>query len=100
MRVGVAVGVGVLVGVRVGIAVAVGESVGVEDGVLVRAGVETGDCVRGNNAWAIPAVIVGSTSSSVVEVSPQANSVSSTVSARMIDRWNICCRPSLSTRLS
>lgn len=96
--VGVEVGVGVLVGVRVGIAVAVGESVGVEDGVLV--GVGTGDWVRANDAWAIPAVIVTSMSSLVVEVSPQADSVSSTVSVRMIDRWNICCWPSPSTRSS
>ena len=100
--VGVLAGVWVAVNVRVGVGVSVlvGDEVGVGDGVLVRAGVGTGDWVRGNNAWAIPAVIVGSTSSSVVEVSPQADSVSSTVSARMIDRWNICCRPSLSTRLS
>lgn len=106
--VGVAVGLGVLVGsavwvgdeVRVGVGVVVGDMVGVGDGVLVRAGVGTGDWVRGNNAWVIPPVIVASTSSSVVEVSPQADNVSSTVSARMIDRRNICCRPSLSTRLS
>lgn len=98
----VGVGLGMLVGDGVGIGdgVVSGAAVGVGDGVLGRAGVGTGDWVRANNAWAIPAVIVASTSSLVVEVSPQADSVRSTVSVRMIDRWNICCWPSPSTRSS
>lgn len=106
--VGVAVGLGVLVGgavgvgggVLVGVGVLVRDMVEVGGGVLVGAGVGTGDWVRANDAWAIPAVIVASMSSLVVEVSPQADSVRSTVSVRMIDRWNICCWPSPSTRLS
>ena len=84
--VGLGVNVGCVVGIGLGVDVgriaAVGEAVG-----ALGAG-ETGDCVSSDKAWVTPAAIVASTSSLVVDVSPQAamhaRSASATAAMRAV----------------